>query len=215
VDRGVTRYILLLASLSCAACDMIMQPPGMIAHWTTAWRDVAASKDRERLRDWRKTFVDALAAARKAGHSGEIAKEGALLDPDAALGGQQLPNGTYRCRVIKLGAKTEGMLDYVSYPAFSCRVSAERELQRLEKLTGSQRYVGLVFPNDAMRRVFLGTLVLGDETRAMQYGEDPDRDVAGFIERIGDNRWRLIMPKPQFESRLDVMELVPVNEGMR
>jgi hypothetical protein len=66
-----------------------------------------------------------------------------------------------------------------------------------------------------MRRVFLGTLVLGDETRAMQYREDPDRDVAGFIERIGDNRWRLIMPKPQFESQLDVMELVPSSEGVR
>ena len=203
------RYILLALSLTCAGCDMIMQPAGMISNWTSAWRDVATTRDRERLRDWRKTFVDALAAARKSGHSAEIAKEGALLDPDAALGGRQLPNGMYRCRVIKVGAKTEGMLDYVSYPAFSCRVSAERELQRLEKLTGSQRYVGLVFPNDAMRRVFLGTLVLGDENRAMQYAEDPDRDIAGFIERIGDNRWRLIMPKPQFESQLDVMELVP------
>jgi hypothetical protein len=205
----VKRYLLLALALTCAGCDMIMQPAGMISNWTSAWRDVATTRDRERLRDWRKTFVDALAAARKAGHSAEIAKEGALLDPDAALGGRQLPNGMYRCRVIKVGAKTEGMLDYVSYPAFSCRVRAERELQRLEKLTGSQRYVGLVFPNDAMRRVFLGTLVLGDENRAMQYAEDPDRDIAGFIERIGDNRWRLIMPKPQFESQLDVMELVP------
>ena len=167
--------------------------------------------DRERLRDWRKTFVDALAAARKSGHSAEIAKEGALLDPDAALGGRQLPNGMYRCRVIKIGAKTEGMLDYVVLSRLPCRLSAERELQRLEKLTGSQRYVGLVFSNDAMRRVFLGTLVLGDENRAMQYAEDPDRDIAGFIERVGDNRWRLIMPKPQFESQLDVMELVPAS----
>ena len=209
------RYILLAFALTCAGCDMIMQPAGMISNWTTAWRDVATSRDRDRLRDWRKTFVDALAAARKSGHSDEIAKEGALLDPDAALGGRQLPNGMYRCRVIKLGAKTEGMLEYSAYPAFTCRVSPERELQRLEKLTGSQRYVGLIFPNDAMRRVFLGTLVLGDETRAMQYAEDPDRDIAGFIERVGDNRWRLIMPKPQFESQFDVMELVPASGGVR
>jgi hypothetical protein len=203
------RFIFLALALTCAGCDVVMQPAGMISNWTTAWRDVATPKDRERLRDWRKTFVDALAAARKSGHSGEIAKEGALLDPDAALSGRPVPNGMYRCRVIKVGAKTQGMLVYVSYPAFTCRIRAERELQRLEKVSGSQRYVGLLFPNDAMRRVFLGTLVLGDETRAMQYAEDPDRDIAGFVERIGDNRWRLIMPKPQFESQIDVMELVP------
>jgi hypothetical protein len=51
--------------------------------------------------------------------------------------------------------------------------------------------------------------VLGDETRAMQYGEDRMRDVAGYVERIGPERWRLIMPEPHFESRMDVMELVP------
>jgi hypothetical protein len=204
------RLVLLLAfALSCAACDVIMQPAGMISHWTTAWRDAATPQDRERLSQWRKSFVDALVAARKSGHSAEIAREGVLLDPDSALGGQQLPNGMYRCRVIKLGAKSEGMLDYVSYPAFRCRIQAERDLQRLEKLSGLQRYVGLIFPNDQMRRVFLGTLVLGDETRAMQYAEDPNRDIVGFIERVGEKRWRLIVPKPQFESQLDVMELVP------
>jgi hypothetical protein len=203
------RHVFVALALTCAGCDMVMQPAGMISNWTTAWRDVATPNDRERLRDWRKIFVDALAAARKSGHSAEIAKEGSLLDPDAALGGRPVPNGMYRCRVIKIGAKTQGMLDYVSYPTFTCRIRAERELQWFEKLTGSQRYVGLLFPNDAMRRVFLGTLVLGDEARAMQYAEDPDRDIAGFVERIGDNRWRLIMPRPQFESQIDVMELVP------
>ena len=32
----------------------------------------------------------------------------------------------------------------------------------------------------------------------MQYGRDQDRDVAGFVERIGDDRWRLVMPYPAF-----------------
>jgi hypothetical protein len=198
--------------LACSGCNVIEQPQGMIAHWTTAWREVATSDDQARLRDWRTIFVAALAAARDAGHSAEIAREGALLDPDSALGGGPIPNGTYRCRVIKLGAKAQGNLDYVSYPGFTCRVAAERSLQQLDKLNGSQRYDGLIFPGDAMRQVFLGTLVLGDESRALQYGQDETRDVAGHVERIGPRRWRLIMPKPHFESQLDVMELVPLSK---
>ena len=199
--------LLLVAAALSAACEVIEQPSGLIPRWTSAWRQVVTEDDRGRLRDWRKTFVDALAAANKT-HSAEVTREGALLQPDAALGGS-IPNGLYRCRVIKLGAKVEGLLDYVSYPAFSCRVEPHKGLQRLTKLSGSQRYVGIIFPNDAMRQVFLGTLVLGDERRAMQYGQDETRDVAGYVERIGPNRWRLLMPEPHFESRLDVMELVP------
>ena len=72
----------LAVTLACAGCNTVIQPAGMIPRWTTAWRDVATPGDRERLRDWRRTFVDALTAARKSGHSAEIAKEGALLDPD-------------------------------------------------------------------------------------------------------------------------------------
>jgi hypothetical protein len=60
-----------------------------------------------------------------------------------------------------------------------------------------------------MRQIFLGTLVLGDEQGAMQYGQDETRNVAGFVERVGSNRWRLVMPRPHFESQTDVMELVP------
>lgn len=203
------RWPILIAATLLSACSLIEQPATMIPRWTTAWREAATANDEKRLRDWRKSFVAALAAARKSGHSGEVAAEGALLDPDAALGPPPMPNGNYRCRVIKLGAKTEGMLDYVAYPAFACRIAPERGIQTFTKLGGSQRVVGLVFSGDAMRQVLLGTLVLGDEQRAMQYGQDEARDVAGFVERIGPNRWRLVMPEPHFESRLDVMELVP------
>ncbi|HEY8592723.1 MAG TPA: DUF4893 domain-containing protein [Sphingomicrobium sp.] len=201
--------LLLSALFVCSGCNVLEQPSGLIPRWTSAWREVAAPVDRQRLAGWRSTFVKAVAAAKKSGHAQDIAREGALLDPDAALNSPAIPNGDYRCRVIKLGAKTQGMLDYVAYPAFRCRISADRQLQRLDKLTGSQRYVGLIFPGDAVRQVFLGTLVLGDETRAMQYGQDSTRDVAGHLERIGDRRWRLVMPEPRFESQVDVMELVP------
>ena len=192
-----------------AACNVLEQPAGLIPRYTTAYKQVISENDRVRLRDWRKSFESGLAAARKAGHGAEIDREGALLDPDAAIAGPAIPNGMYRCRVIKLGAKDPGDLDYASYGGFTCRVKQEHALQRLGKLSGPQRYVGLIFPGDAIRNVFLGTLVFADETRALQYGQDEQRDVAGYVERIGPNRWRLIMPAPHFESQLDVMELVP------
>jgi hypothetical protein len=201
----VTRALTVLALLALAACA----PKHIVTTETTDWRAAATSADRKRLRDWRSAFEQALAQARAAGHGAEIAAQGVLLEPDAALGGGPIPNGAYRCRVIKLGAKSAGLLDYIAYPAFTCRVQQEGHVQGFAKLTGSQRPVGLIFAGDALRQVFLGTLVLGDEARAMQYGNDPDRDVAAFVERIGPERWRLVMPRPAFESTTDVIELVP------
>ncbi|HET7281195.1 MAG TPA: DUF4893 domain-containing protein [Sphingomicrobium sp.] len=200
---------LLALTVLTAGCTVIEQPSGLIPRYTTAYKEVISENDRVRLRDWRKSFENGLAAARKSGHGAEIDREGALLDPDAALAGPAIPNGMYRCRVIKLGAKDPGNLDYVTYSGFTCRVKQEHALQRLGKLSGPQRYLGLIFPGDAIRNVFLGTLVFADEQRALQYGQDQQRDVADYIERIGPNRWRLIMPAPHFESQLDVMELVP------
>lgn len=203
-----------LTLLALSGCAEFQQAPGVIAQPSRDWRAVATESDRLRLREWRSAFVDALRAARAGGHSADVAREGVLLDPDAALGGP-IPNGAYQCRVIKVGAKSAGLLNFVSYPNFNCRIEPQGALQNFAKLTGSQRQVGLVFPGDPLRQVFLGTLVLGDEARAIQYGLDTERDVAGFVERIGPNRWRLIMPHPHFESQMDVMELVPSPQGAR
>ena len=200
---------LLSAVMTLSACDTVRQPARMIPPAVDDWRSVATGDDRERLRHWRSSFVKALADARAAGHGAEIASEGALLQPDAAIGGVPIPNGDYKCRVIKVGAKNTGLLDYVAYPAFTCRISQQLYRQHFAKLTGSQRQVGILFPDGAMRQVFLGTIVLGTETRAMQYGVDEMRNVAGFVERIGPNRWRLVMPEPHYESQVDVLELIP------
>lgn len=203
--------LLLLAS----GCKVLEQPNGLIPRYTTVYKDVISQNDRVRLRDWRKSFEDALAEARKSGHSAAIAGEGALLDPDSALASPAIPNGMYRCRVIKLGSTAPGSPAFLETAPATCRIRAEHALQRLGKLNGPQRYVGLIFPDDPIHRIFLGTLVFADETRALQYGQDEQRDVAAYLERIGDNRWRLVMPQPHFESRLDVMELVPLAQETR
>ena len=201
------RNIIALAFIALAGCAAVpgAQPTAVGMEWRTA----ATPDDRARLRDWRTSFTRALEKARKAGHSGEIAAEGALLAPDAALGPVPIPNGDYRCRVIKVGSKSDGLLDYIAYPAFACRIDQRGSLQGFTKLTGSQRHVGLIYPADALRQVFLGTLVLGDETGARKYGSDAERDLAGWVERIGDRRWRVILPYPHYESIIDVIELVP------
>jgi hypothetical protein len=205
------RHLLTLAFLpALASCRMM--GPGEIVQTRTAspdWRQIATNADRGRLRNWRTAFSQGLQQARTAGHGRAIQAEGTLLMPDAALGGAPMPPGTYRCRIVKLGAIRPGMLPFVTYPAFPCRVRPEQGVLGFAKLSGSQRPVGLIFPNDQLRQVFLGSLVLGDETRAMQYGNDPERDLAGFLERIGDRRWRLLLPRPRFESLVDVVEIVP------
>ena len=194
---------------SSAATTQIAQP----APSAPDWRSVATAQDRVRIGNWREAFVKGLTAARASGHQAEISREGALLAPDAGLADPKPPAGDYRCRVIKLGANGTAMADYTSYPAFDCRIADEGDVASFSKLTGSQRPVGIIFNGDSSRRIFLGTMMLGDERGALDYGVDPDRDMAGAMERVGANRWRLILPYPRFESVMDVIELVPAAQG--
>ncbi|MBY9062362.1 DUF4893 domain-containing protein [Sphingomonas yunnanensis] len=173
------------------------------------WRSVATPTDRERLRAWRQTWQRALAAASRAAPEA-IAAEGTLFDYDRALDQPIPPAGNYSCRVYKLGARQPGQRDYVAYPPFACRVAIDGSgALRLEKLSGAQRPTGVIFADNGLRAVFLGVMILGDEARPYPYGREPTRDLAGWVERIGPTRWRVALPRPAFESLLDVVELVP------
>jgi hypothetical protein len=205
---------LLLAPLLLPACAAgetgpAAAVPAAALSAAAGWRSIATDADRERVRKWRTAWIRALAKARAGGHSAEIAGEGLLLEPDAALRGVAPPAGDYRCRVLKVGAKSEGLLDYIAYPSFDCRISAGAGALDFVKLTGSQRPVGRLFADSDRRMVFLGTLQLGDEQGVLRYGHDRQRDMLGLLERIGERRWRLAFPYPAFESTLDVLELVP------
>ena len=173
------------------------------------WRSIAMPADRTRLRTWRETWVTALARVTAAGRQRDLAAQGALLQPDGALPDAAPPPGGYRCRVTKLGARKPGLPEFVAFPPFDCRIARDGDSLTFAKLTGSQRPAGLFLPDDGNRLIFLGTMVLGDERMAQPYGRDPDRDMIGIVERIGPQRWRLILPSPRWESLIDVIELVP------
>lgn len=170
-----------------------------------AWRTVITDADKTRLRNWRDAWVLGLQQARTVGESADIAREGALLDPDAGLENPIIPDGDYQCRTIKLGRKTTFGQGYVAYPSASCRIGGGRFV----KLDGAQRPSGLLWAYDPTRLIFLGSMALGDEPRALDYGRDGDRDMVGILERIGPQRWRLVLPQPKWQSQVDVIELVP------
>jgi hypothetical protein len=200
---------LLLSPLLLPACATDESGPAAAVPAAAGWRAVATDFDLERARKWRTAWVRALAKARAGGHSSEVEREGILLDPDAALRGVAPPAGDYRCRVLKVGSRSEGLLDYIAYPFFDCRISAGAGAMDFVKLTGAQRPVGRLFADSDRRLIFLGTLQLGDEQGVLRYGHDRQRDMIGLLERIGERRWRLAFPSPAFESLLDVLELVP------
>ena len=202
--------LLLLAPLALAGCAHsreVVAPPSA-ERPSDAWRGLVTQDDRGRLRNWRKSWTDALAQARP-GFAASIAREGPLLDPDVGLAGATLPPGDYRCRTIKLGNQRPGGQAFTAYEPRPCLVSADGARLHFAVLDGPQRPLGTFFPDTSRRMIFLGTLQLGDEALAYRYGRDRERDMIGLLERIGEHRWRLILPAPHFESLLDVIELVP------
>lgn len=198
-----------------AGCQPITPPqpapdaPAAIAE-EEGWRKVASAEDQDRIARLDSAWAEALQDARKAGFASQIKAEGALLDPAAALARAAPPPGSYKCRLVKLGGSGRGKA-LIAYKPFFCFVGVNREQLSITKQTGSRRPGGYLFDTEETGRlVFLGSEALGTEETPGAYGEDPTRSMAGVFERYGDFRYRLIVPWPRKESKLDVFELIPI-----
>ena len=178
---------------------------------TDDWRQVASAADASLLGRLDQAWRLARAEAEDAGFASEVERLGALVDPNAALAGRLQPApGTYRCRTLKLGRRVEGQgLAYVAYPFFACSVELTPGGDLiLTKTTGSQRTRGLLYPDTDRRLVYVGAQAWGDEADFPAYGRNRERDQVGVLERIGDQRWRLVLPWPKQEAKLELLEIV-------
>src|ERR1041385_2937294 len=174
------------------------------------WRDVASRYDIQRLSRIDEARAKGMAAAR----SGEI--EGDRSAVLHALSGKSRPIserellGNWRCRTIKVG----GILPGIAYSWFHCHVIDRGGHPFFEKVTGSQRISGYLYPDQSGRYVLLGALSVDGERPHAYSGNGvaagakatPD-DAIGLLSGLGRGRARIEFPYPVQESVFDVMEL--------
>ena len=210
----------LALALVAGGCESLRQPEPARPRPTVSvdpptksdiWKQLITPADLNRIDRLGLAWQDALAEARRAGFNGEIRTEGKLLAPRAALPRPAPTPGSYNCRLVKLGKATARAPAFERFKPFFCYVEVEGELLTIVKQTGSQRPAGRLWEDDNPERlIFLGSLALGDEQAPLAYGDNPKRDMAGVLERVGPFVWRLVIPWPQSSSKLDVFELTPV-----
>jgi hypothetical protein len=173
----------------------------------TTWRDKVVLEDLAWIDTLPAHRIAARALAERRGRP-IIAAEKALLE-DPALDHAPLPPGSYRCRMVRLGATTSPRGIRV-LPPFFCYVRGESDnLLTFAKQTGTDLPGGWLYPDDDKRYVFLGARQQRPGDTSLAYGAIRTRDVVGVVERIGSFRWRLEIRAPARDS-LDVYELTPV-----
>jgi hypothetical protein len=212
----------LLAALTGCAAEKPNLPAGVRPSVevgpplkSDVWKGVATAADKDRLSRLGLAWQEALADASKT-NPGDIRREGKLLLSRSALPRPDPTPGSYNCRLIKLGKATPKSKAFESFKPFFCYVEVEDQLLTIVKQTGSQRPAGRLWADDEPTRlIFLGSLALGNEDQPLGYGDDPKRDMAGVLERIGPFKWRLVIPWPQSTSKLDVFELTPVDFALQ
>lgn len=174
------------------------------------WRNFARPEDVSRIEHLRESWLAELAAVRPGRARRDIEATGALLDPKVSLPRPAPPPGNYRCRVWRLPDSRRPARGFVAYKPFSCHVGGDEALLTFTKETGSERPAGRFWPDGETQLVFLGAMAKGNEDAPPAYGADSSRDLVGVVERVEPFRWRMVLPRPVRESRLDVIELVPL-----
>jgi len=209
----------LLAAALLAGCETKPKlPPGVHPSVevgpplkSETWKGVATADDQDRIARLGLAWQEALGEAKKADPA-DVAKEGKLLLPRAALPRPAPTPGSYNCHMITLGRASPKAKAFESFKPFFCYVEVEGDQLTIVKQTGSQRPAGRLWEDDdATRLVFLGSLALGNEDQPLAYGDDSKRNMAGVLERIAPFKWRLVIPWPQSTSKLQVFELTPVD----
>ncbi len=166
-----------------------------------AVQKLMTSADKTRLEKYDETRKTALAEAR-GGNAAELVQLDALLAkpllslPDFDLGGE------WRCRTAKIG----GLSPLVVYGWFKCRVSDDGSGWKLEKTSGSQRTTGRFYDDGETRLIYLGSFSIAGDT-PKPYGNGAESDHIGYAFRTGPAEWRIEFPAPQYESKLDILEL--------
>ena len=162
--------------------------------------------DRDRLTQFDTNRMAAVADAMTATDKRDTAVLTAMLE------GKPIPvvrgslTGAWTCRTAKLGGSDT--LKLVVYQTFKCVIRRESGALVLQKTTGSQRTKGVLYPapDKPDRLIFAGAGTVNDEP-PLSYGKIERQDEVGYLFQISPRRLRLELPRPQFESDFNIIEL--------
>ena len=174
------------------------------------WQSQASDPDIDRLVQLPQTRARALADAQNGEGRGDWRSIPRVMQAEGRAIPAQAMIGNWRCRQIKLG----GMSSYMVYDQwFSCRIRPYNGGLVFEKMDGSQRMGGFLYPEKGAW-VYLGQSAVRGERINAYSGRTPSigapvtpDDQIGLLTGIGNNHLRLEIPAVQ-ESLLDVVELV-------
>jgi hypothetical protein len=172
------------------------------------WQEQASRFDAQRLSRLDESRAKGLNEAQGA-PAADLAAIDSVLHAPAVEASSTAVVGTWRCRTIKLG----GITPDVVYGWFRCRISLKGGAPYFEKLTGSQRSSGFLYPEGG-GFVYLGASYVTGEQPHRYSGNGaeagaratPD-DQIGLLSLLSDGRARLELPYPLQESTFDVLEL--------
>ncbi len=170
------------------------------------WQEHASTFDAQRLSRLDESRAKGLDEAARGAPAADLAAIHSVLDAQAVSGSVA---GNWRCRTIKLG----GLTPDVIYTWFRCRISERDGALFFEKLSGTQRMSGFLYPQDG-GFVYLGASTVSGEKPHAYSGNGaaagaaatPD-DQIGLLSLLADGRARLELPYPVQESTFDVIEL--------
>lgn len=173
------------------------------------WRDYAHPNDINRLTQLPQIRAAAIADAQNTNSGrGNVDALARVMDAQGRAVPAQALMGDWRCRQMKLGRMTSYMV-YDQW--FSCNIRPYKGGLLLQKMNGSQRFVGFLFPENGAW-VYLGASSARGEPWHNYSGASPalgaqatPDDQIGLLTGIGNNHLRLEMPAIQ-ESLLDVVE---------
>jgi len=165
--------------------------------------DIIAPADRVRLDNYDAVRVEALKIARASADQTQKMELEQAIAPESQTWESMDMTGEWRCRTIKTG----GLAELIVYGWFRCRVTDDGSGWMLEKLSGSQRTKGRFYDESDKRLTYLGSFAVNEDAFP-PYGSGPDTDQVGYAFRMGDDHWRIELPSPRYESKLDILEFM-------
>jgi hypothetical protein len=215
VWKFVGLSLLAGSATALAGCAAMTQPPKARPSVTIEvgekWRNAATVRDEQILNQLRTAWTDALALARKAGFVRAAAREGALLDPAAALPRPAPSPGAYSCRLVTIGASGPRARAFVAGRSFFCFVGVEQGQLSFTAELPPLRIGGYLWEQEgAAQLTFLGSSARGKGVALPAYGRIPENGVPGVFERIGEFRYRLVLASPVLGGKLAFLEMRPV-----